>query len=176
MWGLGRDGVGEPVSTVSIPHSDVQLLVYPMIGHYFVTGYFNTYFSHLASRMLSFTYMSRTETLPHCTFWCFDLWHFDRRKGFFGRGQGGVWIKVFEKMITGSLLLFSRWFFIISYFTAHLFFLFIGTDQGPGIGYILSFEDSYIHGEHHIFSQISISKWQVTSSWCWKLLQSICCL
>ena len=120
-------------------------LVYPMIGHYFVIGYFNTYFSHLASRMLSFTYMSRTETLPHCTFWCFDLWHFDRRKGFLGTGQGGVWIKVFEKMITGSLLLFSHWFFIISYFTAHLFYLFIGTDQGPGIGYILSFEDSKLY-------------------------------
>ena len=151
-------------------------LVYPKIGHYFVTGYFNTYFSHLASRMLSFTYMSSTETLPHCTFWCFDLWDFDRRKDFLGRGQGGVWIKVFEKMIVGSLLRFSRRFFIVPYFTAHLFFLFIGTDQGPGIGYILSFEDSYIHGEHHIFSQIFISKWQVTSSWCWKLLQSICCL
>lgn len=76
-----------------------------------------------------------------------------------------MWIKVFEKMIVGSLLRFSRRFFIVPYFTAHLFFLFIGTDQGPGIGYILSFEDSYkFHGEHHIFSQISISKWQVTSS------------
>ena len=66
LWGFGRDGEEETV--VSMPHSNVQLLVYPMIGHYFVTGYFNTYFSHLASRMLSFTYMSSTETLPHCTF------------------------------------------------------------------------------------------------------------
>ena len=53
-------------------------------------------------------------------------------------------------MLTGCLLFFSCQFLIVPYFTCS-FFPLIGTEREPGIRYILKFEDSYIHGQHHIF-------------------------
>ena len=67
--------------------------------------------------------------------------------GFSESGRGSAWIEVhvhvFEKMITGSILLSSCSFSLIHSFTAHLLFSLICTDQEPGTGYTILYSVSH---------------------------------
>ena len=63
------------------------------------------------------------------------LWHFEMVTG---SGFGSWRIEVFEKMLTGSLLLSSRHFLLIRSFTACSLFSLIFPDRESGTGYLYS--------------------------------------
>ena len=73
------------------------------------------------------------QTLLHRTFWRFDIWHFDSRNGFW---ESRRIFEVFEKMLSGSPLLFSHRFPPVRYLTTRSLVSLVCTDREPGTGYL----------------------------------------
>ena len=131
-----RVGVGERRCNRTCKHR--FQFVFPVNQSYdwlIVTVHFNTYLSQ--SFGFASTEYNKTcracETLLHCTFWRFDIWHFDTRNGF---SESRRIFEVFEKMLSGSLLLYSRRFSPVRYLTTRSLVSLVRTDREPGTGYL----------------------------------------